>query len=114
MRGLQRSILLPTLLLAIFITYKAGITLFIHTHVLMNGAVVAHSHPYDNEEHSHSDAQIIAFHVASVTQCLEPAIYNYAETEWYVTDEYIDCQNIAIDILSYISCYTTRAPTIYC
>ncbi len=45
MRKLQHNIFMfmPVLMLVLFMSYQAGITLFVHTHMLMNGYVVAHS-----------------------------------------------------------------------
>ena len=47
-------------LLALFVSYVANTTLFIHTHIV-DGQLVTHSHPYrgapDNPGHGHSSAQ---------------------------------------------------------
>ena len=58
--GTKKSII-SLCLLALFISYLANITFFVHTHTV-NGQTVTHSHPYqgtpDNPGHEHSAAQI--------------------------------------------------------
>lgn len=52
-------------MLMLFLSYQAGTTLFTHAHVI-DGRVITHSHPYNSQAHSHSDAQIFALgHVST-------------------------------------------------
>lgn len=45
--------------LAAFVMYVCGTTLFVHTHVV-DDTVIVHSHPYSRAaEHSHSSAQLL-------------------------------------------------------
>ena len=54
-------------MLMLFLSYQAGTTLFTHAHDI-DGRVITHSHPYNSQAHSHSDAQIFALgHVSSFT-----------------------------------------------
>lgn len=50
-------------LLLLFLSYYAGITLFMHAHVV-NGVTVVHSHPYapDNPQHGHSSVEFDLIH----------------------------------------------------
>jgi len=43
------------LLLALYVEYYAGTTLFFHSHIYANGAVT-HSHPFASATHTHSAA----------------------------------------------------------
>ena len=40
----------------LFASYWYGITCFPHSHV-ENGVVIVHSHPFDDEHHTHTDVQ---------------------------------------------------------
>ena len=52
-------------MLMLFLSYQAGTTLFTHAHVI-DGRVITHSHPYNSQAHSHSDAQVFALgHLSS-------------------------------------------------
>lgn len=56
MKGIKRHI--GTLLLVLFASYYAGITVFRHVHRL-NGSTIVHSHPYtDGGNHTHSAADL--------------------------------------------------------
>jgi hypothetical protein len=56
------SIFLKLLLLVLFIGYYSSITMFYHAHILANGIVITHSHPFKSpvnnkspfQSHSHS------------------------------------------------------------
>ena len=54
-------------LLLIFCSYYAGISLFSHTH-LVNGSSVVHSHLGGDSEHDHSDAQYAVIDILSQFQ----------------------------------------------
>lgn len=59
------SRLLSVFMLILFLSYQASTTLFTHAHDI-DGRVITHSHPYNSEAHSHSDAQVFALnHVSS-------------------------------------------------
>ena len=50
-----------TLLAALFLSYYAGSTLFVHTHQTSDGRSVTHSHPYlPSSAHGHSAAGFAA------------------------------------------------------
>ena len=40
----------------LFATYWCGINCFPHSHVV-NGVVIVHSHPFEDEDHTHTDIQ---------------------------------------------------------
>ena len=50
------SVFLRFLLLILFVSYYGSITLFYHAH-RVNEQIIVHSHPFNNQEHSHSAAQ---------------------------------------------------------
>ncbi len=57
MRRIKR-VLSSLLLLALFIVYQAGITMFSHVHYV-NGVMVVHSHP-GHGKHTHFKTEVIA------------------------------------------------------
>lgn len=113
MRKLQRNIFMPVLMLVLFMSYQVGITLFVHTHMLMNGVVVAHSHPYADKSHKHAEAQIVAFNVVSALQSLEPDSYDGDKVYLQVLREIGECNDISLNILLFVSFFNIRAPS-YC
>jgi hypothetical protein len=64
MKTLYQNIL-KGLLPVLFISYLAGVTLFIHPHVV-NGVTIVHSHPFNkNAEHSHTTTEFQLIHLLS-------------------------------------------------
>lgn len=53
--------LIPLLLLGLYLSYQAGITMFTHVHCV-NGVVVVHSHPSKSKKHSHTTGQYLFIH----------------------------------------------------
>jgi hypothetical protein len=76
--GTKKSII-SICLLALFISYLASITFFVHTHSV-NGQTITHSHPYrgtpDNPGHEHSAAQIQT--IAQLSQLLASGVLTIA------------------------------------
>ena len=54
----RKQILISLCLLALFISFQAGITLFAHTHYV-NGVMLVHSHPSADSQHTHTESQIL-------------------------------------------------------
>lgn len=65
-----RRIVLPLLLLTLFITYQASITMFAHAHIV-NGVMIVHSHPSSDLHHTHTVGQVITIAHLSTLQTLE-------------------------------------------
>lgn len=82
MRKIERHIFLPVALLAIFLSYYAGISLFAHTHIV-NGAVIVHSHPFAKSSHDHSDAQVLAFNQVGHFQSVKVDASGFIFVEWH-------------------------------
>lgn len=111
-RNKKRHILLPVALLALFLSYYAGISLFAHTHVV-NGTMIVHSHPYSGNTHSHNTTQILAFDKAGHFQSLEVFVLDSLSVEFnklyeldFIRDTY-RCESICFANVS------LRAPP-YC
>ena len=67
----NRYILIPLLLLTLFVTYQASITLFAHIHYV-NGVMIVHSHPSSDSEHTHTESQILTLAQVSEWAGTEP------------------------------------------
>ena len=63
----------PLLLLTLFLTYQASITMFAHVHIV-NGVMIVHSHPSQDKQHTHTAGQVITIAHLSDIQTLEPEV----------------------------------------
>lgn len=82
----RKYIFIPLMLLALFVTYQASITMFSHIHYV-NGVMIVHSHPSSDNEHTHSEGYVLTLahvsHWASVEPvftALEEAIVSILES----------------------------------
>ena len=55
----RKYIFIPLFLLTLFVAYQVSITMFSHVHYV-NGVMMVHSHPSTNNEHTHTEGQILA------------------------------------------------------
>ena len=86
MRVEHRKAIGAVLLLALLMTYKVAVTMFVHTHNV-EGTMVAHSHPFTNSNHSHSSSQILVNGLEHAV-CDEIKVYhNSVEEIEYVTHD---------------------------
>lgn len=74
MRVERRKAIGAVLLLALLMTYKISVTMFVHTHDV-DGTMVAHSHPFTNSHHSHSSSQILVIGQLSSFNGVEHTAY---------------------------------------
>lgn len=109
MRKLERRTSLPLLLLALFLSYNAGISLFAHTHVV-NGAPIVHSHPFAKSTHSHSNAQVIAFNYVGHFQSVAADLVKTVSAEWHELYEMKCCRDNYHHLSVHISGLNLRAP----
>lgn len=69
-RNIRNAIAL--FMLALFVSYKAGITMFTHAHFI-NGVMIVHSHPFSSDSnHKHSDGQLLVLAQMQTTQYSMP------------------------------------------
>ena len=74
------------ILLAIFCSYFAGISLFSHTHIA-NGSSMVHSHLGGNAEHNHSDSQYAVIDMLSNFQSETAVDLVYVGTSFFKLSE---------------------------
>lgn len=101
------------LLLALLLSYKVGVTMFVHTHNV-DGTMVAHSHPFTNSNHSHSSSQVQSIALLSQFYGLEHC--GIEEVRHYAADEGELCfENLSVNVIKACgACVLLRAPPVCC
>ena len=105
--------LISLLLLTLFVSYRVGIFSFTHLHIV-NGVIIAHSHPYSNKSHSHTTAEFITIAQLSTIQATEnESIFSFSLVESVVC-ELITLPNSFHQLLKHEHNVPPRAPPFYC
>ena len=105
----SRSILIPLMLLTLFVTYQVSITMFTHMHYV-NGVMIVHSHPSTDNEHTHTEAQILTLAQMSEWAGTEPVFVTMSEVSLSVFDT-LECERMSRTLLDiYAHCISLRAP----
>ena len=109
----NRYIFIPLLLLTLFVTYQASITMFAHVHYI-NGVMIVHSHPSADNEHTHTVSQILTLAQVSEWAGTEPVFVTLAEVSLSVFDT-LECERKSRTLSDlYSHCISLRAPPFYC
>ena len=80
----RKYILIPMMLLVLFVTYQAGITVFSHIHYV-NGVMLVHSHPSADSQHTHTESQILTLAQVSHWSGLEAVSATVSEVVFSVS-----------------------------
>ena len=109
----NRYIFIPLMLLILFVAYQASITMFAHMHYV-NGVMIVHSHPSADNDHTHTDGQLLTLAHVSEWTGVELAFVTLSEVFLSVFDT-IGCERKS-KVLSdlYSHCISLRAPPFYC
>ena len=67
----RRHIFLPLFLLTLFLAYQVSITMFSHVHYI-NGVMIVHSHPSADNQHTHTEGQILTMAQIASFDGVEP------------------------------------------
>ena len=86
----NRYIYLPLMLLTLFVTYQVSITMFAHIHYV-NGVMIVHSHPSTDNEHTHTESQILTLSQVSEWTGTEPVFVTLDEGSLSVFDT-LECE----------------------
>lgn len=109
----RKHTVIPLLLLALFLTYQASITMFTHVHIV-NGVMIVHSHPSSNKNHMHTTGQVISIaHLAAINTLAAEASTTIIVDRpvLYV----LKCQTIIFRAPApHTHCIHLRAPPCYC
>ena len=94
-------------------SYKVGVTMFVHTHDV-DGTMVVHSHPFTSSSHSHSTTQVIAFGQLSTFTGIENASYEEIKVYRGLGVE-INANNFQSNVINASIAYESlRAPPACC
>lgn len=109
----RRYILIPLMLLTLFVAYQASITMFAHIHYI-NGVMIVHSHPSADDQHSHTETQIVTMAQVSNFLGMEPTFVTIEEISLslFKTLEYKRECRFLFD--AYLSDVSLRAPPVCC
>ena len=83
---------IPLLLLSLYLSYQAGVTLFTHVHYV-NGVAIVHSHPSKEKKHSHTSKQYLLIQQWShiqVTEASAPIQLEEPELHFIILEEKTD------------------------
>ena len=109
----NRYIYIPLMLLILFVTYQVSITMFAHMHYV-NGVMIVHSHPSTDNEHTHTEGQILTLAQMSEWVGTEPVFVTLSEVSLSVFDT-LECEREAKSLLDfYLHSISLRAPPFYC
>ena len=99
----KKKIFIPLFLLTLFVGYQASISMFAHVHYI-NGGMIVHSHPSNDNQHTHTEGQILTMAQVSEWATVEPDFVTLGEVNLsvfytlecnrmscYVQDKYTDC-----------------------
>lgn len=81
----KKHIFIPLFLVALFVTYQVGITMFAHVHYV-NGVMIVHSHPSTDNEHTHTGSQILTVAHISDWGGIEPVFMTLSEVNLSIFD----------------------------
>ena len=108
----NRYIFIPLLLLTLFVAYQASITMFAHVHYI-NGVTIVHSHPSADNDHTHTDGQLLTLALVSEWTGVEPTFVTLSEVPLSVFDS-IECERKSKALSDlYSHCISLRAPPFY-
>ncbi len=105
--------LISFLLLTLFVSYRVSIFAFTHVHVV-NGAIIAHSHPYSNKSHSHSTNEFITIALLSAIQSLESEPCELSSVDYPIIYQLSVPTNTFHQLLKHEQGIPARAPPFYC
>lgn len=109
----NRYILIPLMLLTLFVTYQVSITMFAHVHYV-NGVMIVHSHPSADQEHTHSESQILTLAQMSDWLGTEPDFVILSEVNLSVFDT-LECERKSRMLSDlHLRSISLRAPPFYC
>ena len=86
----RKHIFIPLFMLTLFLEYQVSITMFAHVHYV-NGVMIVHSHPSTDNEHTHSEAQILTLAKISDWSGSEPVFVTLSEVHLSVF-ETLECE----------------------
>jgi len=109
----RKYIFIPLLLLTLFVAYQASITMFAHMHYI-NGVMIVHSHPSTDNEHTHTEGQVLTLALVSDWAGTEPSFVTMGEVNLSVFYT-LECDRASRFVQDSCShCISLRAPPSCC
>lgn len=98
-------------LLSLFLSFQAGRTLFVHTHIDPQGLRTVHSHPFGNPTHQHDAKECQALDVVMGLMLDDNLSVVPEAAHPFMTVCSIQCAPVAADIVAIDLCHPDlRAP----
>lgn len=105
----RKYIFIPLFLLALFVGYQLSITAFSHVHYV-NGVMIIHSHPSNDNQHTHTEGQILTLAKVSHWTGTEPVSLTIEAVNLSVFSM-LECKRIFPFLQDkYAHCISLRAP----
>lgn len=105
----RKYIFIPLMLLTLFVAYQASITMFAHIHYI-NGVMIVHSHPSADNEHTHTEGQVLTLAQVSHWAGTEPSFVTVGEVNLSVFYTF-ECDRASVFLQDkYSHCISLRAP----
>ena len=105
----KKILFIPLFLLTLFVSYQVSITMFAHVHYI-NGVMIVHSHPSTDNQHTHSEGQILTLAQMSEWASVEPDFVTLGEVNLSVFYT-LECNRLACYVQDqYACCIALRAP----
>ena len=105
----KKKLFIPLFLLTLFVSYQVSITMFAHVHYI-NGVMIVHSHPSTDNQHTHSEGQILTLAQVSEWATVEPDFVTLNEINLSVFYT-LECNRMACYLQDkYADCIALRAP----
>jgi hypothetical protein len=105
----QKRTYTALVLLLIFCSYYAGISMFSHTHI-SNGSSVVHSHLGGGTEHEHSDSQYAVIDILSNFQSESAVCFHGICTPFFQLSESHTVYEAPFHSDEVLTSYTLRGP----
>lgn len=109
----RRNSIVAVFLLTLLFCYKIAVTMFVHTHVV-DGTMVAHSHPFTNSNHNHSASQVFAIGLLSTFNSDEPIVATETKAYYNIVDKILVSKNIVPAENTHLKGLSLRAPPAGC
>ena len=113
MRIERHKSLISVFLLMLLMSYKVGVTMFVHTHDV-DGTMVVHSHPFTSSSHSHSASQVVVIGQLSSFSGVETTPYEDIKIYGSRVEGVNICKSDSNVITASVTCLSLRAPPVCC
>ena len=108
----KKKLFIPLFLLTLFVGYQVSISMFTHVHYI-NGVMIVHSHPSNDNQHTHTQGQILTMAQMSEWATVEPDFVTLGEVNLSVIYSLVCNRSSCYVQDKCTNCISLRAPP-YC